>query len=296
MVSIAFADRLHRAMLYVPADKERMLQKALALKPDSFIFDLEDAVAVEEKPGARARLASFFEKQKIGSNIGTWVRINNLDDVPDDEDIKAVVHPSLTGVVIPMASPKSIATADRILTEAEQKAGLTNGQIKTIALVETPLGIETIGRIIEAAGRTVGVQFGAEDFTLHMGVSRTEEGLEILYARQRIAVACRAYGVDAIDTPFTDFRDDKGLRKDAELVKSLGFAGKTMIHPAQIETVRSVFSPSKTEIEWAGKVIEAHERGGGQGAFSLDGAMVDRPIIMRAKSILEIVRSDSEGE
>ena len=279
---------MYRAMLYVPADRDRMLHKCATLKPDSFIFDLEDAVAAADKKEARQRLAAFLSKNQIGPGIGTWIRVNSADEVPDVEEIRVAVGAHLTGVVIPKASPLSLANADELLTKAEKEWGDTGERLKIMALVETPMGIETIDGIIKSTNRVAAVQFGAEDFTLEMGVPRSREGLEILYPRQRMAIACRAYGVEAVDTPYTDYADEEGLVKDAELVRSLGFTGKTLIHPGQIDPVRRVFTPSEREIERARKIIEIYEREGGEGSFALDGAMIDRPIIMRAKALLDL--------
>jgi citrate lyase subunit beta / citryl-CoA lyase len=290
-----FASRAHRTMLYVPADRDRMLQKCLALEPDSFIFDLEDAVAAEDKQEARTRLASFLSENQIAADIGTWIRINNVNSTPDVEDLRVAVRANLSGVIVPMATPSTLKTSEEMIAAAEGESGVSQGSIKIIALVETPLGIETLDQIIKSSSRVVAVQFGAEDFTLAMGVARSSDGVEILYARQRIAVACHAYGVDAIDTPYTDYRDPEGLTRDTELVKSLGFAGKTLIHPDQISPVRMVFSPSEKEVDWATRVIEMYQKNGGEGSFALDGAMVDRPVIMRAKSILETAGRDTTG-
>ena len=287
---------MYRAMLYVPADRDRMLQKCLALKPDSFIFDLEDAVAVADKKEARARLVGFLSETRIDPDIGTWIRVNATEQVPDAEDIRVAVRARLTGIVVPKASPLSLKSADDLLTKVERESGDSQNRLKIIALVETPMGIETLDQIIKSTNRVAAVQFGAEDFTLEMGVPRSREGLEILYPRQRMAVACRAYGVEAIDTPYTDFADQEGLRKDAELVKSLGFTGKTLIHPDQIDPVRKVFSPSRQEVERAEQIMEMYEREGGEGSFAMGGSMVDRPVIMRAKALLEIARRDSTTE
>lgn len=284
---------LRRTLLYVPADQGRMLSKCFDLAPDGFIFDLEDAVAPQSKDAARETLLRFLNEIVFDPWVETWVRVNTDDGQPNADDVTVAAERRLSGVVVPKASPGTVEAVANLLEGAERRCGVSVGSTRIMALVETPLGIERLDEIVGSSERVVAVQLGAEDLALSMGVGRTEEGLEILYPRQKMAIVCAARGVDAIDTPHTRLHDQDGLRRDAKLAKSLGFAGKALIHPDQISTVREVFSPSSEEVAWANRIVQAYRRNGEPGSFALNGFMVDRPIVMRAIALMEMALRDN---
>ncbi|MGK0468677.1 HpcH/HpaI aldolase/citrate lyase family protein, partial [Clostridium sp.] len=179
-----------------------------------------------------------------------------------------------------------------MLMKIEVEEGFDAGSIKLIPIVETAYGLENVYSIIKSSDRVVAVLLGGEDLTSDLGIVRTKEGEEVFYARNRVATACRAMKVDSIDTPFTDTNDFEGLAKDTGKAKSLGLTGKAAINPRQVETIHSVYAPTTDEIKYAKRVLESMEEAEseGKGVFSLDGKMVDAPVINRAKNTVELAK------
>lgn len=264
--------------LFVPAFSPAMINASLAFDCDSLIFDLEDSVALSEKDSARELLREallnldFFGKSVI-------VRINSLDSDLWYKDLEYVVDTPAWGAMVPKASPQGIKAVSDVLDRFESKLFI-------VPIIETALGVELVIDIIRASSRVKGLLFGAEDYALDMGIRRTKEGEEILFARSRIANAIHAFGMEGLDTPFTDINDMEGLRLDTLKGKSLGYTGKAAINPRQIEVIKKVYLPSEEEVEFALRVLRALKRGEGRGVFIVDGRMVDAPIIARAKLTL----------
>ena len=192
--------------------------------------------------------------------------------------------------MIPKADEEEIRLVDTMLDKIEEEEGYIAGSIKIIALIETAIGLETIYNVIKASRRVVGVLLGGEDLTADLGIKRTKEGEEIFYARNKVATVCRALKVDSIDTPYTDIDDDEGLAKDTARAKNLGLTGKSVIYPRHIETIHFVLAPSEAELSHALRILEAMEEAKkeGKGVFSLDGKMIDAPIINRATTTVEL--------
>lgn len=283
---------MRRTMLFLPGNNPRMIMNGGLLGADSIIFDLEDAVAPDEKDAARILVSKALKRLNFGK-CEIIVRINALDTPYWEEDLEKII--SLKPDVI---MPTKVSGADYIHTlsdkmlELEEKAGIPVGKTKIIPLLETALGIEHAYEIAMATDRIEALYLGAEDLTADLRAPRTKEGNEIAYARGRIVCAARAAGVEVYDTPFTDVEDMEGLEKDTKLAKSLGFTGKAVISPRHVDCVNEIFSPSKAEIKYAQEVIEAIERGKaeGRGAVSLRGKMIDAPIVGRAKIVLSMVK------
>lgn len=279
--------KLRRTMLFMPGNNPSMLQNAGILGADSVILDLEDAVSPSEKDGARILVRNAIKSLEF-YDTEIVVRINPLSTEYAAHDIEEIgsVHPH--ALMVSKATEQDILEVDRCLTELEGKMGFEKGDIKIFPLIETAYSLENIYNIVGASKRTVGVLLGAEDLTADLGIKRTKIGEEIFYARSRVASTCRAFGIDAIDTPFTDLNDIEGFRRDIERAKGLGFTGKAAINPRQVDTIHEVFAPSVEEIVYAQRVLKAVEDAerNGLGVFSLDGKMVDAPIISRAKTIL----------
>lgn len=283
--------KLRRTMLFMPGNNPGMLQNAGILGSDSIILDLEDAVSLTEKDSARILVREAIKNVDY-SNVEVVVRINPLSTEYANEDIDVIARVKPDALMVPKATEEELEEIDRRLTKIENEEGFEAKSIKLIPIVESAYGVENVYTIIKASDRVVGVLLGGEDYTSDMGIKRTKVGEEIFYARNRVAIACRAMRVDAIDTPFTDTNDSEGLLVDTTKAKSFGMTGKASINPRQIDGIHSVFAPTATEIRYAERVLEAMEEAEkeGKGVFSLDGKMVDAPVINRAKTTVELAK------
>ena len=282
-----------RSLLFVPGNQPRMLERASGLKPDAFIPDMEDSVPTDEKANAREVTSSYLAQ--LGSG-GTPVipRVNSLDTGLLDDDLASVVGEYIYGVSVgKIETPADIANISEKLEALERKAGIEVGSVRLVPWIETAIAIVHLYEICKASARIVGVAFGAEDFTNDMGIERTESETETYFARNSIAVAARAADVLALDTPYFSFRDSDGLSENASVARQYGFKGKFAIHPAQIDIINETFSPSATEIEQAQRVVEAFDEAArrGRGSTSLDGKVVDVPVVKRAQAVLELAES-----
>lgn len=274
--------KLRRTMLFMPGNNPAMLINADVLGADSVILDLEDAVSVDEKDSARilVREALKFLTYK---GVETVVRINPLDTSFGLKDIEELKNLNIDTILLPKADEDEVKLADKLLRGTDKKI---------IPLIETSLGLERIYETLTASSKVNGVLLGAEDLTSDMEIKRTKEGREIYYARCRVVAAAKALKISAIDTPFTDTDDYEGLRRDTTNAKEIGMTGKAVINPRGIEIVHSVFSPSTDEIEKAKRIMAEYEkaRERGLGVFSLDGKMVDAPVLNRAKNTIETAK------
>ena len=263
-----------------------MLQNSDVFGADAIIIDLEDAVNVSEKDSARNLVKSFLQTKK-GFNNEVIVRINGLDTSYYMDDLESIVSDKIDAIMLPKAHVADIRKLSDILTELEGNNHLTK-TIKIVPIVELAASLIEVDEIAKEP-RVDGILLGAEDFTSDMEVTRTKEGDEITFARNKISVACMANRIDPIDTPFTDTKDDSGLEKDCLNAIKYGMKAKSAIHPNQIVTINKVFSPTLAQIEWAKKILKAKEDADarGLGAFSVDGKMVDKPVIERANKILK---------
>lgn len=276
---------MRRSLLFIPSNNPAMLQNADVFGSDSVIFDLEDAVNVTEKDNAR-NLLYYYLLEHNNLNMEVIVRINGLDTTYYKNDLEKIVSDNIDAIMLPKARINEIKKLDSLLTEIEFKKGLKKN-IKIIPIIELAISVLEVD-IIASLPRVDGILLGAEDLSSDLEVERTKEGKEIEYARSKVAMACKAYQIDAIDTPFTDVTDNEGLQKDCNNCKVLGMNAKAAIHPNQIDIINESFLPSNKLITWAKRVMIATEEANkkGLGAFSLDGKMVDKPVIERAKKIL----------
>jgi citrate lyase subunit beta/citryl-CoA lyase len=279
-----------------------MLTKAAGFDVEWLIPDLEDSVPAAEKTEARAIVAQHIPVlAAAGKHLVP--RVNSLASGLAEEDIAAVVSPQIVGISIgKISTTQDVAALEALLAVAEEKAGITVGHTAIAPWLETAEAVINAYQICKSSRRILWTAFGAEDFSADMGISRAvdqtadeagsgpagvvEPGLA--YPRSAVAVAARAAGVHALDTPFTQFRDPEGLRADTMLAKSLGYKGKLAIHPAQVEVIESVFMPTEAEIERARKVLDVAVEAevDGRGSVSLDGEMIDMPVILRAQNVL----------
>ena len=277
-----------RTLLFVPGNRERMIEKARSVPADAIILDLEDSVPSAEKDSARAMTLAYLDGFALkGQRV--LVRINPLSTDHAAVDIKAMVTAGLSGICLPKCeSADDIIKADTIIADAEEKAGIRLGAIGILALIETPMGIINAYEIGSSSPRVLGMAFGAEDYALKMDIKRTKEGEEIYYPRMVIAVACRAAGVLAVDGVYTDIRDHEGFSQEVRLARQMGFHSKLVIHPDQVGIVCQIFSPSEEEITYARGVVAAFEAAlaQGQASTTFEGKMVDVPVAERARRLL----------
>ena len=274
-----------RTMLFMPGNNPGMLASADSLGADSVILDIEDAVAKSEKDAARILVRhSLTDLRPQG--VMCVVRINGLDTPYWRDDVAAAVAGRADVILLPKCE-----RPDDLQAVSDRTAELDGGDgIRLMGIVESSRGIENVSAIAASGGRLVGLLLGAEDLTAEMGARRTPEGEEIAYARGRLLMACKACGIAAVDTPFPFVTDMEGLAKDAARAAQFGFSGKALISPHHVHAVREAFMPTEAQIAWAARVMDtakAAERDG-KGAVSLDGMMIDLPIIKRAERILQM--------
>jgi citrate lyase subunit beta/citryl-CoA lyase len=286
---------MRKSLLFIPANSPAMLQNADIFNADGVIFDLEDAIHMMEKDAARDLLLSFFDHVKL-KDIEVIIRINSVDSPFFSSDLDMVFSNLLSTrqihtILLPKATTLDISILDQKLKAFEEKHSLSH-PIGVIALIEKAYSLFEIS-VIAMYPRVTGLFLGAEDLATELEVERTLHGEEILLARQMIIYAAKAFGIDAIDTPFTDVTNEEGLIYDAKHAKALGMTGKSCIHPMQIDVINDIFQPSAKDIDFAHRVMAAYQDPNNQnkGVFSLDGKMIDKPIIERAKRILTKVKS-----
>ena len=281
---------MRRSLLFIPGNNPAMLQNCDVFESDGVILDLEDAVSVTEKDAARALVSNYLKSLTEAPPMEIVVRINGLDTEYYAHDLEAIVSDKIDTIMLPKATVEYLNELDKLLSKAEKAKGMQK-RISVIPIVELTISVLQIEEIVKCP-RVNGVLLGAEDLSGDLGVMRTKQGNEILYPRMRLAYACAAYKIDAIDTPFTDTNDNQGLKDDCRFVNNLGFNAKAAIHPNQVPVINEVFVPERKSIEWALRVEEAARQASlkGLGVFGLDGKMVDKPVIMRAQNILEKAR------
>ena len=280
--------------MFVPGNRPDMLQKALGLAPDAYVPDLEDSVPADEKLNARSITASFLERL-AGAGPLVLPRVNSLDTGLMEDDLGAVVGPHTFGVSVgKVRSGDDIRHISGILDRLEENTGLRRGRTMLVPWIETAMGIVNAYEICAASPRVFAAAFGAEDFTRDMDIERTGHDAEIAYPRSAVCIAARAAGVLAMDTPYFSFRDSDGLRAVSAAARGFGFRGKFAIHPSQIDPIREAFSPTDREKERAKRVIAAFEEAErlGKGATSLDGQLIDVPVVERARNLLASARSE----
>ena len=282
---------MRRTMLFLPGNSPNMIINGGNLGADAVIFDLEDAVSPDEKDAARILVQNALKDLRFpGCEI--IIRINSLDTPYWEADLEALLPLGPDMIMPPKVSgPEYIQTLCAKIDSIEQKSG-RGKKTRLIPLIETVLGLENSFLIARSSDRIAAMFLGAEDFTADLRAPRTKGGAEIAYARGRIVCAARAAGLEVMDTPFTDVNDMEGLREDAEFARSLGFSGKAVISPRHVDIVNEVFSPGDAEIEYALQVFRAIKtaKEQGKGAVSLNGKMIDAPIVERARTVLNAAK------
>lgn len=285
--------RARRALLYMPGDDRHKIEKAATLGVDCVCMDMEDGVAPNRKAAAREQIAAALQEVDF-SHSERLVRINAIGSGLEQEDLNSALAGHPDGIVIPkVSSAAPLKWVSSQIEAFERQRGWPSGGISMIAIVESALGIVNLAQIAAADVRLRALVFGAEDLANDIGARRSLEAWEVFYARSALVTHAKAHDLQAIDMVFVDFHDLMGLRREAEYGAQLGFSGKQIIHPNQVGPVQDAFTPTDELILQAQKIVQAaqeHEKAG-EGAFALDGKMVDAPIIKAAERILETARS-----
>ncbi|KAJ9143438.1 Protein phosphatase methylesterase 1 [Pleurostoma richardsiae] len=295
---------LRRAMLYIPGSSEKMLEKSRNLAIDCAIYDLEDSVSPQSKEAARKRLGDFLSSSRPHRVTEVAVRINGVDSGHALDDLTKVLRsPNVDTIVVPKVQTaadlhfvadvvRHLQPDQRVATSIEYGNSRQQQASRLLALIETAKGLVNLPDICKASPLLCGLGFAAEDFCLDLSITRSPSLSELLYARSAIVTAARAHDLpSAIDLVCTAFKGDEGLQAledECADGRRLGFTGKQAIHPSQISLIQSAFGPSGDEVEWAVRVVTADAKASaaGKGAWTMDGKMVDSPVVSRAQGIV----------
>ena len=288
-----------RSVFYVPGNIEKMVGKAPEIPADLITLDLEDSVPPAEKPKAREIIRGNLKYAGTGGAT-VYVRINNWETLMTNDDLEAVVYEGLSGVCLAKCgSAENVQRLDWKLEELEQRRGLEVGSIAIQLLAETAKGVINAYPAATASPRVNSLIFGAVDYTKDMRVTLTPEGVEQLYARYHTAVAARAAGCIAIDCPYVTYQDTEGFEKSTREGRQMGYEGRMLIHPSQIEPSHTIYTPSAEDVEWAEGVKKVFEEEGiakGSAAVAYKGKMIDTPVYGNALTILATIKEIAEAE
>jgi len=280
--------RLRRSMLFIPGANAAMLSNSFIYPADSLMFDLEDAVALREKDAAR-RLVYHALQLPLYADIETVVRVNALDSQWGLEDLEAVVRGGAKIVRLPKTdTADDVINMEREILRIERACGREEGSTGMLAAIESPLGITQAVNIAKSSERLIGIALGAEDYVRNLRTERSPEGVELMFARCAILQAARAAGIQAFDTVYSNANNEAGFLAEAALIKQLGFDGKSLINPRQIAPLHNLYAPTQKQVDHAKAVVAAAEKAlaQGLGVVSLNGKMVDVPVIDRARLTL----------
>lgn len=282
-------ERLRRTMMFVPGNNPGMMADAHIYRPDSIMLDLEDSVTITEKDTARLLVYNALKAIDYG-DIEMVVRINPLNTPYGRKDIEAVVKAGVDVIRMPKTeTPDEVKEVEAEIERVEKEIGCL-GRTRIMAAIESALGVVNAYAIATASPRMMGIALGAEDYTANLKTQRTPDGDELRLARETIVVAARAAGIDALDTVYSNLNDMETFRKEVEFIKTLGFDGKSIINPRQIEVVNEVFAPSRKAIDKALTILaaikEAEKRG--SGVIAVNGKMVDKPVVTRAQRTIDL--------
>jgi len=290
-----------RSVFYVPGNNEKMVGKAPEITVDLLTLDLEDSVPPAEKPKAREMIREYLKTQREKQlSPSLYVRINNWETQMTNDDLEAIVYPGLNGVCLAKCgSAENVQRLDWKLEELEQRRGMEAGSVAIQLLIETAKGVINAYPAATASPRVNSLIFGAVDYTKDMRVTLTSEGWEQLYARFHTAVAARAAGCVAIDCPFVAFKDTEAFDKSTKEGRQMGYEGRMLIHPSQIEPSHVIYTPSAEDVDWAEGVKKIFEEEGiakGAAAVAYKGKMVDTPVYENALQILRTMEEIRAAE
>jgi citrate lyase subunit beta/citryl-CoA lyase len=278
-----------RSMLFIPGSNAAMLSTAFVYRPDSIMFDLEDAVALCEKDSARLLVYHALQLPPY-KEMETVVRINPLETPYGLKDLEAAVRGGAQIIRLPKTdSAADIQKLEREVERIEQECGRPQGTTRLMAAIESAAGVVNAVAIATASPRMDSIALAGFDYVVDMQTQRGD-GSEIFYARCAVLHAARAAKIDAFDVVFSDVNDDEGFLKEVEVAKRLGFNGKSLINPRQIELLHKAYAPTEEEVRKAEQIVNAAKNAEreGQGVVSLNGKMVDPPVVMNAQRILAL--------
>ncbi|MDO4567512.1 MAG: citrate (pro-3S)-lyase subunit beta [Clostridia bacterium] len=281
--------RLRRSMLFVPGNNPGMIRDAHIYGSDSIMFDLEDSVSINEKDAARYLVYKALTSLRYGKKE-LVVRINALDTRLGIDDLEAMVRARPHVIRLPKTeTAQDVIDCEREIARIEAEIGLPIGTTGMMAAIESAKGVLNAYDIARSSERLIGIALGAEDYVTDLKTTRSPEGVELLFARSMIVNAARAAGIAALDTVYSDVNNEEGFRAEAELIKKLGFDGKSVINPRQIQPLHDVFTPSQRDLDKARAIMEAikEAESRGSGVISLNGKMIDKPVVERARYMLE---------
>lgn len=294
-------ERLRRTMMFVPGNNPAMVKDAGIYGADSIMFDLEDAVSMAEKDAARDLVYEALQTQDYG-DAELVVRVNGQDTPYYANDVRAMVKAGIDVVRLPKAEDaEMVKRLDADITAAEKEFGREEGSTMLMAAIESAKGVINAYQIASASERMMGIALSAEDYTTDMKTHRYPDGAELEFARNMVLHAAQAAGVAAFDTVFTNMNDTEGFYRETEYIHQLGFDGKSLVNPRQIPMVNKVYEPTKKEIENAKNVENAIKEAKlkGSGVISMNGQMVDRPVVLRAERVMRLAKAsnliDEEG-
>lgn len=284
-------------MMFVPGNNPSMMADAHIYGADSIMLDLEDSVAMAEKDAARLLVYHALRSVDYGTTEMV-VRINPLNTPYGKKDIEAVVRGGADVIRMPKTeTADEVRDVEHEIERVEQRIGCP-GRTKIMAAIESALGVVNAYAIATASPRMMGIALGAEDYCANLKTQRSAYGYELRLAREMIVVAARAAGIDALDTVFSNLNDMEGFRREVEYIKTLGFDGKSIINPRQIDIVNEVFTPTQKDIDKARTIIlamqEAEQKG--SGVVAVNGKMVDRPVMLRAQRTMHLAKAAGVAE
>ncbi|MGH9921472.1 MAG: HpcH/HpaI aldolase/citrate lyase family protein [Nitrososphaerales archaeon] len=283
--------RLLRSFLFVPGNNKKFIDKAKTLGADIICLDLEDSVPLNDKDSARQMISETLQSRPE-FNSEVYVRTNSFESGLAQADLQAVIRDGINGVVIPKVNDANeIFELSKLITDLERKQAIKQDTVEIMPSIESAKGVVNAYKIASATPRVSALVFGVFDFLLDMGLEYVEDGIEYGYARAKVPVDARAADVYAIDSIWQKIDDTNGLIKDATTGMKLGYKGKSIIHPSQIEPVHKIFVPNKEEVEWARKVVDtlSDAMNKGKGAVRLEGKMIDAVHFKRAKALLDVI-------
>ena len=281
--------RLRRSMLFVPGNNPGMIRDAHIYGSDSIMFDLEDSVSINEKDAARYLVYKALTSLKYGKKE-LVVRINALDTRLGIDDLEAIVRAQPHVIRLPKTeTAQDVIDCEREIERIEREIGMPVGTTGMMAAIESAKGVLNAYDIARSSKRLIGIALGAEDYVTDLKTTRSPEGIELLFARSMIVNAARAAGIAALDTVYSDVNNEEGFIAEATLIKKLGFDGKSIINPRQIEPLHRVFTPTEKDIIKAKAIMEAIAEAElrGSGVASLNGKMIDKPVVERARYMIE---------
>ena len=279
-----------RSMLYIPGNNPAMIQQGGIYGADSILLDLEDAVALNQKDAARTLVRNMMKVIDF-YDTEVCVRVNHLSTPFGLADLEEIVPLQPSAIRYPKTeSSEEVAELLKIIERIEDHHGLPHNKMTLHAMIETAMGVQNVFSIASKFSRVDAITIGGQDLTADMNIIYTPDGAGIDFARKRIIMAAKASHIDVIDTVFPDVNDEEGLRRETEYAKKIGFTGKAVINPRQIDIIHEVFTPTEDEIRKAYRIVKEFRTNSaaGIGVFAIDGKMIDAPVVSRAEYILRL--------